>query len=102
MLRLRGDIGEFDSEHLGTPGRDILLSENPTITVEEINKLIKELGGNPHANVHTTFSQQISKEKLYKLRELADKEYKRACEEGGESEDLKISMSKNQLVDLIG
>ena len=49
--KMRVDIGIFDSDHVQTPGREILKNNQFKVTEEDVNTIISKLGGNLHAEI---------------------------------------------------
>lgn len=71
-----------------------------------MKSIITNLGGNQHGKFSViTKKQSIDNQKLQKLRDLADREYQNTCEAGYsmiDIEDLKVTITRNRLCEVIG
>ena len=98
------DIGVFDSNHELSHGREILRSGQMYESKENIKRIIDQVNGNPQAEFSIINSLPgVTSDKMKILRQHADQRYQRAVETGREGvDDLKIDLSKSELISLIG
>lgn len=104
MDRLRGDIGEFDSNHLGKVGIEELCRDDKVINGDRVREIIKALKGMQTATATVEKDTTISRATLDQLKDYADQKYEQALTQGTREalSDLKISMERDQLIALIG
>ena len=85
-------------------GREILKCGVLNPSREEVNNVISKLKGNYHAKFAIIPSLKLlTQEMIFKLRATADSIYERAVSDGLlEVDDLKIDLTRDQLVSYIG
>lgn len=101
-IRMLRDIGVFDY-HVNTPCHKMLEDSSLKTEAQEIHALIETLRGDQDAEFSTMELQADDKAKM--LIEFADRTYKESVEKQMSQEDLddlKINLTKEELVQLIG
>ncbi|TNV77818.1 hypothetical protein FGO68_gene8722 [Halteria grandinella] len=98
------DIGNFDQNHEGKVGCEILKG---SVKVGDFATIVQSLKGNPSAQFNLVEPGLISNETIIRLKQLVDREHLEfsqswGTERAGELDDFKYNLIRKELSNLIG